>query len=112
MSQIPPIIPPPLTYQQPYYAPLRPPTRYPVAKFLGGMGAGTLLSALIWPLTFSASNGEALVTIIIGVLLLKLAGGITFLCLRPYRMLGGGILTSVALGFLIFFGVCANNIKL
>ena len=81
-------------------------------KFLGGMIGGTLISAIVWPLSFKPDDGDTLFAVIIVVLVFKLAAGITFLCLRPYRMLGGGILTSVALGFLIFFGVCANNIKL
>jgi hypothetical protein len=110
VSQIPPPRVP-LNYQQPYYAPLRPPTRYPVRKFLGGMAAGTLLSAILWPFSFSANRGDAIFSLVIVVLFLKLGAGISFLCMRPYRMIGGGIMTSVALGFLIFFGVCATNIK-
>jgi hypothetical protein len=114
VSQIPPQNPPPLgplNYQQPHFVPRPPPARYPVAKFLGGMGAGTLFSAILWPLTFDP-RGDSLFAWIIVMLLIKISAGVTFLCMRPYRMLGGGILTSLALGFLIFFGVCANNINL
>jgi hypothetical protein len=52
-----------------------------------------------------------MIVLMIIVPVAKLAAGITFLCLRPWRLLGGGILTSLALGFFIFFTACAMNVK-
>jgi hypothetical protein len=38
---------------------------------------------------------------------LKLIVGIAYLFVPRWRLVGGGVLTSLAGGFLIFFGVCA-----
>src|SRR5256885_2234228 len=117
MSQYP--YPPPHGSMLPYQSPggyQRPSTGRPVLQFFGGLGAGTLLSLIAWALGFGAVNsasdgGTVLVAMLFLVPTAKLATGITFLCLRPYRLLGGGIMASLAIGALIFFGMCANAVK-
>jgi hypothetical protein len=115
MSQFPPPLPgPTLNYQSPWARP--PGSRRPGLQFLAGLGIGTLFSLVAWSLGFglaapSAGSDVLLIAMMWLVPTAKLAAGITFLCLRPYRLLGGGILTSMALGFLIFFGLCTGTVK-
>lgn len=115
MPQLPPHHSPPhppaLNYQQPYYGP-PPPHGRPLLHFFGGLGLGTLLSIAAWPISFSSRNPTLFVALLFLVPVAKIASGVTFLCLRPYRLLGGGILASLGLGFLIFFGACAHNFRI
>jgi hypothetical protein len=80
-------------------------------KFLAGFGGGILVSAIVWPLVFRAPGAD-LAEIAMWVLpLLKLAVAAGLLRVPSLRLAGGGVLASLAVGFLIFFGVCANNLK-
>jgi hypothetical protein len=108
MSQPPPLVPnylPPLP-------PALPPRGYPLLEFLGGAAAGTIVSAVTWIITFYADKtGSSILIFLVLIPVVKVAMSITFLCLHRWRMLGAGILVSLPLGALIFFGVCASNIK-
>jgi hypothetical protein len=105
----------PLSYQD-YSTPRAGPPPVPpgriILQFFAGLLGGGAISAVVWILGFNAvtgpGNGGLLLLIVPGV---KLAIGITFLCIRGWRMLGGGILLSIALGFLIFFFTCVSQIK-
>ena len=50
--------------------------------------------------------------LLIGVPLLKLCSAVTMLCFRDWRPAGAGVLISLPLGGLIFFGACAANFKI
>jgi hypothetical protein len=81
-------------------------------RFFSGLALGTAMSAVVWIAGFDrlVNHGSGLALFLVpGV---KLAAGICGLCLRGWRSFGAGILVSIALGFLIFFGVCATNLKL
>jgi len=99
--------PPPLNYAPPNVTPPQPAGRY----LVWGLIIGSAMSAIMWiagwnPLV-EGGNGVALY-IVPGT---KLVVAITLICLRgpgrrPARMFGVGILLSIAVGFLIFFGSC------
>ncbi|MDB5291812.1 MAG: hypothetical protein JWL69_3053 [Phycisphaerales bacterium] len=80
-------------------------------RFFGGLILGTLVSAVIWVAGFDrlVNHGSGLALFLVpGV---KFGAGITALCMRGWRSFGAGILVSIALGFLIFFGMCASSLK-
>src|SRR5829696_8392097 len=106
MSQPPP---PRLEYQSPgYRRPPRPPDRYAVAKFLGGFGGGIVVSAVTWPLLFRSQTRLPEVAIYI-VPAFKIIVGLGYLFVPRWRLVGGGVLASLAVGALIFFFSCAAN---
>lgn len=107
-------IPPPLPPRAPNFQPPgaiqpTPPGRN-VLWFFIGLIAGTVLSAIVWIFGFRSLDSTFASGAIFVMPALKLATGITCLCLRGWRSLGAGILVSLALGFLIFFGVCASHL--
>jgi hypothetical protein len=108
MSQPPPI---PVNYQ----SPMTPPPRRGWStgvQMLAGMALGTLVSVIIWVggwKYIDQGNGASAIIILPAV---KLIAGVTFLCFRDWRGFGGGILLSIALGFLVFFVTCAANFKM
>jgi hypothetical protein len=109
MSQFPPPIP--VNYQ----SPMTPPPRRGWStgmQMLAGLGLGTLVSLIIWVGGWRYINEGKGVSLIVIVPLVKLIAGVTFLCFRGWRGFGGGILLSIALGFLIFFVTCAANLKI
>ena len=105
--------PPPLDY-----ASSRSPDNKPVVdeslvmrRFLLGLGIGIAVSAIVWfsiwklaPRGTGASAAVIAAYILVGA---KVVSAIVFLCLRGWRGLGLGILCSMPLGFLMFFGACA-----
>jgi hypothetical protein len=108
MSQPPPI---PMDYQG--WTP--PPRRgWPLAvQMLVGLGAGILVSVIVWLGGWKYLNlGRPGISAIIIVPAAKLIVGITFLCIRRWRGFGGGVLMSLAFGVLIFFGACAGIFKI
>ena len=100
----------PLNYSSPLGRPPPPagPPGHGVRLFFLGLGAGTLVSLVAWGLGWRyVERGPAEVL----VWLIPVAG-VTLLCLRGRRLLGAGILCSIAIGFLIFFVQCAANLRL
>ena len=91
-----------------------PPSRL---KFWHGLALGILISGIFWfgglgPLKLFANNVSWLfggLWILIG---LKIIGSIIALSFRGTRPFGAGILTSMALIALIFFGTCAALIAM
>jgi hypothetical protein len=109
----PPVPPPvPVEYRRPGSGPPRghPPTW---GQFFAGLGLGTLVSAVFWPASWRAidqgtgANG----VLLFGLPVLKLIGAVTLIALGR-RGLGLGLLVSIALGFMIFFYICASNLKI
>ena len=81
-------------------------------QMLAGLGLGTLISLIIWVGGWKYINEGKDVSLIVIVPAAKFIAGVTFLCFRGWRGFGGGILISIALGFLIFFVTCAANFKM
>src|SRR4051812_23319865 len=98
--------PPPIDYSRP--RPVEPLPHVNRAKryFLAVL-IGTAVSGLAWALGFHASNpsGNGIVALMVILPGIKLLTGITLLCFRGWRSAGAGVITSIALGFLIFFGM-------
>jgi hypothetical protein len=109
-----PNLPPhnPLNYLPSGRQPPLPPVsaRLTLRWFFIGLLSGTALSAIVWIFAFKAMEGAFAGGAMLAIPILKLSTGITCLCLRGWRSLGAGILVSLALGFLIFFGVCAAHL--
>ena len=87
-------------------------------QFAIGMGAGLLLSLLVWGIAYAVTgrnySGNMWTVLAVIVLGLKVAVGVTGLCFPDWRMAGGGLLTSIALGTLIcggafFAAVCGTG---
>jgi len=114
-NEPPPSSPPPIDYHRPGAPPPRPP-RASWGGFCAGAALGTGLSAIVWPASWNAldqsgAGGTIGPILMIGLPLAKLIGGITALALGR-RGFGIGLLVSIALGFFIFFWVCAANFKI
>jgi hypothetical protein len=81
------------------------------AKFFGALIGGSALSAIAWIGGWNfidKGNGAFLIGVVPG---LKLAASIPLFCFRGYRAYAAGLLTSLAVGFLIFFCTCATHLK-
>ena len=103
MDPLPPV---PLEYRGPADpAPRDPET---TKHFMQGLFGGIAVSALAY--VGGALTHDAIVVLVIGVLvaLVKVGFGITGVCIRSRRAFGVGVLTSLLVGFMIFFGVCAS----
>ncbi|MDB5296120.1 MAG: hypothetical protein JWO31_2103 [Phycisphaerales bacterium] len=98
--------PPPLSYRGPDTPP---PLGRPKLQFAGGLGAGVLASAAAWVIAIAAASSNRNFAVwLAGILVFgKLAVGITYLCRPGRRLVGGGVLTSLALGILVPVGVVA-----
>jgi hypothetical protein len=105
--------PPPLNYQSPMTP--QPPRGGGLStglQMLAGLGAGALISFIIWMGGWKYVESGAGASAILFVPVVKLITGVTLLCVRGLRGYGGGILLSIALGSLIFFFTCAANLKI
>ena len=97
--------PPPLPRQ-----PMTPPIPAPdaarsVLMFFLGMFGGVGLSLLTWWIFFQAKGGfQALLMVILGLVAVKVTAGVMLSMRQRQRMLGAGLLVSLAVGFLIFAG--------
>jgi hypothetical protein len=78
---------------------------------LTGLGLGTLVSVIVWVggWKYVENSGANLLVLVPAT---KLIVGVVLLCIRGWRGFGGGILLSIAIGFLIFFGACAAHFQL
>ena len=75
----------------------------PGVRFTTGIIGGTGLSAIIWLLGWNEiPNNNFGFWIIVSIPFLKLLGGTVCLSFKRWRPLGAGLLTSIALGCLIF----------
>src|SRR5262245_23375025 len=115
MSSTPPPIPPPIVdYQGPH--PNEPRRREPgtVKRYFLGLVGGCIASALVWiaggRFFFGDKGGTGLLIALAVVPGLKVAAFIWLMFLPRLRSLAAGILTSVAIGAMIFFGACAANL--
>jgi hypothetical protein len=99
---------PPLDYRPPPTP--GPPVAHP---FFLGLIIGSVISAIAWTLLWS-SVGQDMpnnrIWIIFAIPSLKLIFAMVCLLDARWKRFGAGLLTSIAIGFLIFFGLCANNV--
>jgi hypothetical protein len=91
-----------------------PPRGNPWRQFWVGLIIGTALSAIVWITSFSLGNtagSQNFIFFLIALIPIKIVVAIILLCFRNWRSVGGGLLASIALGGLIFFGVCATALS-
>ena len=94
-----------------YRSPAEPPQRDPNApkRFMWGLFGGMGVSAVAYfggAMVLDRRSGVILgVGLVIAVL--KLIVGLTMVFLHGLRAFGAGVLTSLPIGFMIFFGACA-----
>lgn len=86
----------------------------PVKRFFMGTLIGTGVSAAIWigGQKMFSGTGDAALIVALSILGIKFVAFITCMFLRRWRTFGVGLLVSLALGFLIFFGVCTVNLNI
>ncbi|HET6249776.1 MAG TPA: hypothetical protein VFE47_18950 [Tepidisphaeraceae bacterium] len=110
--QPPPVPPAPLGYQN-GPIPAIPRTTYSardtLIRFFAGLLLGAAVSAILWVggWKYVTTGYSGLLILIVPAI--KLIAGITLVCIRRWRAFGAGILVSIALGVLIFFGACVAN---
>jgi hypothetical protein len=81
-------------------------------RFFAGMILGTVISGMVWPAGFNLMANRGLGLAMFIVPFAKIVAITVALGRREWRSFGLGLLVSIAVGFLIFFGACASNLKL
>lgn len=76
-----------------------------VIAFLVGCAVSGVAYPLLW-----GNSGNAAVIAALTLLGVKFIAGVTLLCFRGKRGYGGGLLASLAVGFVIFFFTCAAKL--
>jgi len=100
--------PPPLGYRS--SGSPDPPVAHP---FFLGLIIGSILSGLTWILWWKAAGKDissGLIWILYAVPSIKLVVVVVCLSKIQWRRFGAGLLTSIAIGFMIFFGLCAATV--
>jgi hypothetical protein len=77
-------------------------------RFFAALAIGAAVSAIAWIMGWNVVDKQvaALIFIIPGI---KVAASIAFFTQRGWRSAGAGLLTSIPIGALIFFGSCAAH---
>jgi hypothetical protein len=70
------------------------------------MGSGA--SAILWPLAFNSVRDVVGLLLLVG--LAKFLAGFVCVLLPDWRAFGAGLLTSLPIGFMIFFGTGMGKI--
>lgn len=79
--------------------------------FLAGLIGGSAVSAVAWIGGWESMNNDSQLQVLVWIIPgTKIIVGTLFCCIRGWRGLGAGLLVSIALGFLIFFGTCAVHL--
>jgi hypothetical protein len=85
-----------------------PPGWPPRTQRRAGLLGGSLLSLIVWPLTWKfGQQGNTIMAVIIAMVAVKVVTAIVCTASPRWRPLGAGLLASMGVGFLIFFGTCA-----
>ena len=87
----------------------------PKALFLYGLLAGSLVSGAVWPWWWHLANANNppngnWMMLLVAIPATKVLIAIVCFFYPRWRALSAGLLTSIAVGFLIFFGLCAINV--
>ena len=107
--------PPPLPLQQLNYQGRLPREPLPPIpnfwkKLVGGLLIGAALSCLMWIPAFAfGGNSDSYVFFSLFLLAAKVIVAIVLACIRNLRPWGIGLLISLPIGAIIFFGACAAN---
>jgi hypothetical protein len=72
-----------------------------------GLLIGVAASAVAWGLLWNHMSGALIIVVIVA----KLGIGIICLMQRNWRPFGQGLIVSIAVGCLIFFGRCAMSLN-
>ena len=78
--------------------------------FLIGLVAGSVASLIFWPTAWN--SGSPIVLLLWLFVLAKLVVATVLFWFGDTRAIGAGLLVSLIIGFMIFFGVCAANFKI
>ena len=76
-----------------------------------GLGFGAVISVLVWGAGWDALDAHGMGAALLIVPAVKLVAAIVLMCFARYRGLGAGLLISICLGGLIFFGNCVAHLK-
>lgn len=99
----------PLDYRSPGREPASHRSRGAGRRFVIGLVAGSVASLIFWPAVWNSSGGPVF---ILWFILAKLGAVAILFCFDGKREIGAGLLVSLLIGFMIFFGVCAANFKI
>jgi len=83
-------------------------------RFVTGLVTGSLVSGVIWPLWWLSPdqiNQGNWAWLLLAVPGAKFLGTIVCLFYPRWRTFGAGLLASIGIGFLIFFGLCAADLS-
>jgi hypothetical protein len=81
--------------------------------WLWGLGIGTLVSAVAWGLGWNALDRSGAGGILVWLIpTAKLVAGFACFPIPGWRSFGVGLILSIAVGFLIFFGSCFMHLAL
>lgn len=88
------------------------PPNAPERQMMIGLGAGVAVSLVVWGLGWNAlDRSNAGGVVFIGVPALKVIVGFALLLPAKSRAIGAGVLISLAMGALIFFGSCFAHLR-
>jgi len=90
-----------------------PPLDYsPLKRFFLGILLGTGVSGIAYfgGMSLFNDNGDTIFMVCLSILAIKFIAFITCMFLSGWRTFGMGLLVSIALGFMIFFGVCTMSL--
>ena len=79
-------------------------------SLLIGLVAGSVASLIFWPTAWNSGNPIVLLPWLF--VLAKLVVATVLFWFGDTRAIGAGLLVSLIIGFMIFFGVCAANFKI
>src|SRR5437764_11808720 len=86
----------------------QPEPRPPRTQRMQGLVAGSLLSLIVWPLAWKfGQNGSTMLYVVVAMITIKIVTASVCLASPRRRPMGSGILASMGVGFLIFFGTCS-----
>src|SRR5947207_1555269 len=89
-----------------------PPRKSAAPQLLWGLGIGSAVSAIVWLAGWNAlfATGRSADWLLVAIPGGKIVAGIACVVTPRWRSFGIGLLLSIAVGFLIFFGACFVHI--
>lgn len=99
----------PLDYQPPGQEAASDRSRGSWFRFFIGLVVGSVASLIFWPVVWNSKDGGFFAAWFVTA---KIGAMIVCFCFDGKREVGAGLLVSLIIGFMIFFGVCAANFKI
>jgi fatty acid desaturase len=78
-------------------------------KLLLGLGTGVAVSLLVWHYKVRPVPEKSIMTTIFVVLALKIGVSVVLMFFPAWRTFAAGMITSIAIGILIFFFTCGGT---